>query len=260
MSRATFEMQLRLRWRVVAAAGFYMVVFCVMVGALFPSLGDSIGKLNLPKGVAGLLGGADYSTLSGWMKSEVASLLGPLIIGGVAITAAAGATAGEEQDRITSLLLSHPVSRSRLLLAKAAAIGAAMVALGLATFAGLLGSVAVAGGGLGVGYVASESIHLAFLGMAFGSIALAIGACTGEKAQASGGAAGVAVLMFLVNGFAPVVHAVAWLRYLSLFHYYSGHDPLTNGVDLVDLAVLAVVSVALTWVGVFGLGRRDISS
>ena len=32
MSRATFEMQLRLRWRIVAAAAFYMIVFCVMVG------------------------------------------------------------------------------------------------------------------------------------------------------------------------------------------------------------------------------------
>ena len=133
----------------LAAAGS-MNVMCLGVGALFPSLGGTIGRLNLPKGVADLLGGANYATIAGWMKSEIVSILGPVIVAGVASTSAAAATAGEEQARITRLLLAHPVRRSRLLLAKAAAIGVGAAALGIATFAGLVGGVALAGGGLGL--------------------------------------------------------------------------------------------------------------
>ena len=260
MTRATIEIGLRMRLRVILGAAVWLIMACVMVGALFPSLGDSIGKLNLPKGVADLLGGADYSTLSGWMKSEVVSILGPLIVAGVAISNAAATTAGEEEDRITGLLLSHPVRRSRLLLAKAAAVGAAAFALGVASFIALVSGVAVAGGGIGAGDIAARSLHLTFLGFSLGALALALGAATGERTLASGGTASVAALMFLINGFAPVVHAISWLKYFSVFHYYSGHDPLTNGVNFGDLAVLAALTAALVIGGLVGFERRDIKA
>jgi putative exporter of polyketide antibiotics len=70
------------------------------------------------------------------------------------------------------------------------------------------------------------------------------------------GAAGFAVLGFLVNGFAPLIDAIAWLKYVSPF--YSGHDPLANGVDLTDLAVLAAASVALMAFGMVAIQRLDL--
>lgn len=258
MTQATVGLELRLRAKVVLAAAVALVVMCVAVGALFPSLGATIGKLNLPKGVAGLLGGADYSTLAGWLKSEIVSILGPVIVAGVAISSAAATTAGEEQDRITGLLLAHPVRRSRLLLAKAGAIAAATALLGLATFAGLLAAVAAAGGGLGAGGLAAQSLHLVFLGLVFGALALAIGAASAERTLATGGSAAVAATMFLVNGFAPVLPAISWLKYLTVFHYYSAHDPLTRGVDVGDLAVLAGLTAALVALAIAAFQRRDI--
>jgi ABC-2 type transport system permease protein len=260
MTRAAFGMELRLRSRVVLAAAGSMIVMCLGVGALFPALGGTIGKLNLPKGVSDLLGGADYATLSGWLKSEIVSILGPVIVAGVAITSAAATSAGEEQARITGLLLAHPVRRSRLLLAKAAAVATAAAGLGIATFAGLVGAVALAGGGLGAGDIAAQSLHLVFLGLAFGALALAIGASTGERTLAVGVAGAVAGAMFLINGFAPLVSAISWLRYLTFFHYYSGHDPLTHGVDLGDLAVLAALALVLVRLAIAGFDRRDIRS
>ena len=76
--------------------------------------------------------------------------------------------------------------------------------------------------------------------------------------MATAGAAASAVLGFLINGFAPLVDAIAWLKYVSPFYYYSGHDPLANGVDLTDLAVLAAASVALMAFGTVAIQRRDL--
>jgi ABC-2 type transport system permease protein len=258
VSSAVFKMAVRLRIATIGSAAAGMIAVLLIVGALFPAVGDSIGKLDLPEGVSDLLGGADYGTLTGWFKGEIASVYGPLVIGAVAITSAAGTTAGEEEDRILALLLAHPVERARLVAAKAAAVAAGVLLIALGTWLGLIAGVAVAGGGIGVGRLAALSLHLAFFGMACGAVALALGAGTGRRALATGGAAAFAVLGFLINGFAPLVDAIAWLRYVSPFYYYAGHDPLGNGVDVGDLAVLGGFTLALLAIAMTSIRRRDL--
>jgi ABC-2 type transport system permease protein len=85
-----------------------------------------------------------------------------------------------------------------------------------------------------------------------------MGAGTGRRGLAGGVAAGVGLLGWLINGFAPLVDALDWLKYLSPFYYYAGHDPLTQGIDTVDLVVLAAIAAALTAVAAVGFERRDL--
>ena len=66
------------------------------------------------------------------------------------------------------------------------------------------------------------------------------------------------MLGFLLNGFAPLVDALDWLKYLSLFYYYEGHDPIANGVDAGDLAVLAAATISLTALALVGIRNRDL--
>ena len=124
--------------------------------------------------------------------------------------------------------------------------------------AGLIAGVALAGGGITLGHLAAFALHLAFFGFATGAVALAIAAATGQRSLATGVAAGVALVGWLINGFAPLVGSIAWLKYLSLFYYYEGGDPLTRGVDVGDLAVLGLVTVALTAFAVISIGDRDL--
>jgi ABC-2 type transport system permease protein len=258
MTRAPVAMTLRLRLASAGSAAFGLVAVLVIVGALFPAVGHTFGKLNLPRGVSELLGGANYATITGWFDSEIGSVYGPLLMGAVAITGAAATTAGEEEDRILALVLSHPITRGRLVAAKAVAMAVLVVIIAVASWAGLLAGVALAGGGIGVGHITAFSVHLAFFGFAIGAVALAVGAGTGRRTLTTGVAAAVGVVGWLINGFAPLVGAIAWLKYLSLFHYYAGHDPLTHGVDIVDLVVLGVVALVLATVASAGLTRRDL--
>lgn len=258
MSRPAFLMALRLRALSIGLTALGMLAVIVMVGALFPAVGDSIGKLDLPEGVADLLGGADYGSIAGWMRSEIGAVYGPLVIGAIAIVGAVGATAGEEEDGILALTLAYPVRRAALILGKAAAVAVEVVLIGLATFLGLLIGVAVAGGGVSVGNLAALSLHLIFFGWATGAVGLAVAAATGRKAAATGAAAAYAVAGFLVNGFAPLVDGIAWLKYASLFYYYAEADPIGHGVDVIDLVVLGGVALALTAFAAWSIGRRDL--
>ena len=256
MSVPAFTFAVRLRSTLSAAAA--LVAVLLIVGALFPAVGDSIGKLNLPKGVADLLGGADYATITGWYRSEIASFYGPLLISAVAIAGAVSSTAGEEEDRILALVLAQPVTRTRLVAAKGAAVAAAVAAVAVAAWLGLIAGVALGGGGISVQHLAAYCVHLAFFGLAIGSVALAAAAATGRRALATEVAAAVAIAGWLINGFAPLADPVAWLRFLSPYYYYAHNDPLTQGIDLVDLLVLAVLAAAMTAVAIVRFARRDL--
>jgi ABC-2 type transport system permease protein len=258
VSRPTTRITVRLRLPSALWAAFGLVAVMVAVGALFPSVGHTIGKLDVPSSVANLLGGADYATITGWYRSEIAAIYGPLVIAAVAITGAVAATAGEEEDRILSLVLAHPIPRSRLVVAKGAAIALIVLVIAFAAWVGLLLGVAAGGGGITVAHITALAVQLAFFGLAAGALALAVGAGTGRRGLANGLAAGVVILGWLVNSFAPLVRGIAWLKYLTLFYYYGGHDPLTRGVDLTGLVVLGAAALALTAAAIVGLERRDL--
>jgi ABC-2 type transport system permease protein len=228
------------------------------VGALFPSVGHTIGTLNVPKSVSNLLGGGDYGTITGWFRSEIASIYGPLVIGGLAITGASATTAGEEEDRILATVLAHPIRRLSLIASKATAIAAVVAMIAFGTWIGLIVGVAAAGGGITVGHMAALAVQLAFFGFATGAVAIAVGAGTGRRSLATGVGATVAILGWLINSFSPLVGAIEWLKYLSPFYYYAGHDPLTRGVDVTGVVVLGAVTLMLITIGIVGFERRDL--
>jgi beta-exotoxin I transport system permease protein len=252
------RMSLRLRLFGAVVAGLGMVAVMILVGALFPAVGHTIGKLDVPTSVANLLGGADYATITGWFRSEIAVIYAPLVVGALAITGASATTAGEEEDRILALVLAHPISRSRLVLAKALAVALIVLIVAFAVWVGLILGVASGGGGISLGHITALAVQLAFFGFATGALALALGAGTGRRSLANGAAAAVAVLGWLVNSFAPLVGGIAWLKYLTLFYYYSGHDPLTRGVGFAGLVVLGLVTLVLTAAAVVSFDRRDL--
>jgi ABC-2 type transport system permease protein len=258
VSRSTLGLTLRLRIVSTVSAVIGLVAVLLVVGALFPAVGHTIGKLNVPAGVADLLGGADYGTITGWFRSEIGSVYGPLVIAGLAIAGASAVTAGEEEDRILALVLAQPIRRSRLVLAKAAGIAVVVLMIAVATWVGMILGVAVGGGGISVGHITAFALQLAFFGFATGAVALALGAGTGRRSLAVGVAVAVVVAGWLINGSAPLVSAIAWLKYLSLFYYYEGHDPLSRGVDIGGMIILGVVALLLTALAVVGIERRDL--
>ncbi len=192
------------------------------------------------------------------MRSEIGAVYGPLVIAATAIVAAVALTAGEEEAGILGLVLAHPVERSRLVVAKGAAVAVAVVIVAVGTLLGLIIGVALGGGGISLADQIAVVVHLAFFGFAIGAVALALATLTGRKAAALAGASAFAVVGFLINGFAPLVDGAGWLKYFSPFYYYAGHDPIANGVDAGGLIVLAVVALALTVVAAVGFRRRDL--
>ena len=98
------------------------------------------------------------------------------------------------------------------------------------------------------------------LGLCFGGVALAVGCATGRRALAAAAAAGLAIAGFLVNSLSSLAEGLERWRPLTLFYQYASNDPLRNGLDLGDAAVLVAVAVATALAALAAFQRRDLAT
>jgi ABC-2 type transport system permease protein len=223
-----------------------------------PQMQDALK--NYPKGVLEAFNYNDLTSPAGYLDGSVFGLLVPLLMVVFAIAAGTRAVAGDEEAGTLDLLLAHPVSRTRTAVHRYAGLAASIVGISAVLW---LVMVALTGpaqlDGISSGELAATAVQLALFAACFGALAFAIGAGTGRRAPALGGAAGIAVLAYLANSVIPQVHGLEWTRRISPFHWYLGGEPLKHGLQVGDSALLLAVTVALVAAGTWAFNRRDIA-
>jgi len=235
----------------------------VLYAAFYPIINtpDMAAAMDaFPPAMRDAMGFTDMTSAAGYLGSTTFGLLGPVLIIVMGAALGGSAIAGDEEGGRLDLTLAHPVSRWLVLVERFAALIVAMLLTALVLWLALL---AISGpaqlGELSVTNLAAASLHLAVFGIFFGALALAVGAATGSRALAFGVLAVVAIGAFFGNNLGPTVQGLEWLRDISPFHYYSGSEPLRNGVALIDLTVLAVAALVLVGLGGLRFDRRDIA-
>jgi ABC-2 type transport system permease protein len=197
---------------------------------------------------------------AGYLQGTLYGLTGALLIIMAAAATGARAIAGDEEAGTLDLLLAHPVSRTRLVLERFAALAATVALLGLVVWAATVAAVNLADMGIGADRIAVATLGLVLLALGFGTAALAIGALIGRRGLVLGVAAALAVGAYLAYTVGGQVQSLEAMRKLSPFYYYLGGDPLRTGVDLGHVAVLAAIPLVLLGVALWSLTRRDIAA
>ena len=241
-------------------AGGGMLFIGVVMGLLFNAISGSIGDVveAMPDGILAMVGFADYSTAAGWYYGEALSIVAPVAVAVVAISAGT-ALSREEKDRTISVLLGTPTSRTRVALGKLTAMVVGSAVVGLATIAGIALGNAVASLGIDDGNIVASGVLLAALGLVLGSVSFVAGALTGRATIATGAGIGVAVVGWGINSFLPINPDLADWAAVSPFYYFAHGNPLDVGMTWWYLAVLVGVAALLAAVGTWGYGRRDLT-
>lgn len=243
-----------------------LALLVAMYVAMWPSIRDQPSMRTfldqMPKAMRALFAasGADLSTPSGYVQVELLAFMGPMLLLIYAITTGAAAIAGEEEHGTAELLLTCPVSRTEIVLRKAAALAAGVLGLALVMGVSLIGEGAAAGMHLPVAHVIAGMTHLALLTLVFGALALAIGAATGHATASRAVPAVLAVLAYVLNGLGEIISWLHPVRKFSPFYQYIGHDPLRTGYSVAALAVAVATVAALVGAGVATVRRRDLAA
>ena len=265
MLRNAFFKSLRDQTRPLVMWVIGVAFYVAMLISIYPSIRHSAGQLqgyinSLPSAVrAAFLGpGADFSSPVGYVNVELLSWLAPIVFIAFAVSIAARALAGEEENGTLSLLLAHTVGRRRLVLQKYAAMLVAVTILGCAFWLALVVATAIAGTPVGAGKLALALLRLTLLGLAIGSVTFAVGGATGRRQPGIAAGAGAGLAMYLLNTLAGMNATIRPFRYLSLFHYSGGASPLGQGFDAVSVAVLLGTSAVLLVATLVLFERRDV--
>lgn len=255
------------RWRPMGWWAGGMALYLIAVSAAWPSLNDSedlqAAAQDYPQVFKSMFGGEeafDMSQGSSFLQAQFFSLVVPLVLGVFAIAFAARTLAGEEEDGLLDLLLTHPVSRRQAVLEKGLGVAIAVGLLGLAVCLALVVVDLAVDFGVGLSYLLSAVVGTVLLALVHGVAAVLAGSLTGQHGAAVAGGAVVFVAGYLLMVVADLATDVSWLKYLSPFYYGTGTGALTDswpvGPHLLLLA-LAVLGLAGS---VVALERRDLGT
>ncbi len=242
--------------------GVVAMIFINMV--FYPSFKDQAEQLqksfdNIPDAALQLLGGStDFFSAIGFLNSQIFFLSLPLILGILAISLGSSLIGKEEQELTIESLLSRPISRTRLLLAKASA---GTIILGAVTCIGLLTTILTA---LIVDLdVAAKLIVLVtfacfLLVLSFSAIAFLLSSIGRTRGASIGIATFMAFGGYLISSLAGTVD---WLKFPAKvfpFHYYQSEAILRetfNWSNLWFFVGIILLCAALSWLA---FRRRDI--
>jgi ABC-2 type transport system permease protein len=216
---------------------------------------------DYPELLRALIGGGaaiDLTSPAGYLSTEVFSLMAPLVLLVFAIGLGAAAIAGEEERRTLDLLLAAPLSRTRLVLEKTAAIALLLVVLGVGLWVALLALAPVVDMDVAASRLGAAVTSTLLLGLHFGTLALLVGCATGRRGLSIGVAAGVAILAYAVNALGLLVDFLEPYRKFSPWFHYIGGDPLRSGLAWDHVMVLLGASAGMVVLAVLAFSRRDV--
>lgn len=224
-----------------------------------PAMRDALA--NYPKALMDALNFNDIATPAGYLNASVYGLVVGVLVVVFAIQTGAKAISGEEEMGRLDLILSYPITRTRLALQRFG--GFLVAALGVSVLLWLV--LLVERGparleGIGVGDFAAMHLHLFLFAVLFGSVAFGVGAATGRRGWAIGVGAAVAVFGFAANGVLSQINGLEWTRDLSPFQWLNGGSPLQNGVQGWDVLIMAGLATLFVALGLWGINRRDIAT
>ncbi len=224
--------------------------------AATPEYEEIIGRM--PPGFVDAFGWEDISSPSGYLGSTVYGLLGSVLIAVMAIGLGARAIAGSEEDGGLEMLISMPVTRTKVVVHKSIALLVATFMAGVVVFLAVLAIREPLELDIPMANLAAASLNLALLGGLFGTFAILIGSISGKRGLAIGAGAGVAVFAFLVDGLAPQLDSIAWMQKLSPFYWFDATGTLKDGLVPAMTLLLAGVTFAFVIAAIATFNRRDV--
>ena len=232
----------------------------VIMAAIWPSFSDMDidGLLDqYPEALREVFNITSMSTGSGYLNAELFSLMLPAIFIVFAVGRGARLIAGEEEDGTLELLVTLPVTRTAILLQKAAGLVVELVVLSVVLFVAVWGSSALFGLDVGVVPALNGSLSMGLLGLEFGWIALALSAATGRRTVAVGVSSALAGAAYLAYLAAQLIESLRPLRNASPFHQAISGGPIGDRLPpVVWLTVAAGLVVLAGSIRVFSV--RDL--
>ena len=242
------------------AAISFMLGICIVI---YPEMSTQMGDISAMFADMGSFSQAfgmdriNFGEFLGFFGVECGNVLG---LGGAFFAALLGisALAKEEKEHTAEFLLTHPVSRTRVITEKLCAVIAQIVILNLAVIAVTALSVLIIGEEADIKIFAL--LFLSFFLMQLEVAAVTFGISAFLRRGSLGIGLGLAAVFYFMNIVANLIDETKFLKYITPFGYTESADiiadgALNGGYLAVGMALAAIGVILAFW----KYGRKDIS-
>ena len=206
------------------------------VSEMFSSMGSFTAAFGMDK--------VSFGTLTGFYVVECGNIVG---LGGAFFAALCGISvlAKEEKEHTAEFLMTHPVSRWRVVTDKLIAVIFQLVILNVAVYLTAVVSIALIGEN--IPWKELNLLHLAYFFLQVETATVCFGISAFLRRSGMGIGLGIAMLFYFLNLVANITEEADFLKYITPFGYAEGAD-IVNSLS-VNGEMLAV-GVAFTVAGI----------
>lgn len=248
--------------RAIIGWGLGVALMVLLMSAIWPSIREGFDEQLLaayPEMMQRLFDIEAIVTGAGFLNAELFSILLPALFIAYGIGRGARLVAGEEQDGTLEVVIVSPVSRTQILLHKAAALALGIIALGIVLLAATMLASLVVDMGIPVAHAAIGALSMVLIGIQHGWLALAVGAASGRRVLAVAVSATFAVMGYVLHVIGALVEAVEPWQPASPFTQAIDAGPISGTVPA-GFAWLALSAVAFIAAARLRFDRRDIAT
>ena len=241
-----------------ASIGFLLAI-CVF---LFPEMKGQMDGINDMFGSMGSFTEAfgmdrlNFGTLTGFYAVECGNIMG---LGGAFYAAfcAVSILSKEEKEKTAEFLLTHPVSRARIITEKLIALFIQITAMNIIIYALAIGSIAAVGED--IPWKEITLLHLAYYLLQMELAGICFGISAFLRKGSIGVGLGLATMMYFLNLIANIADAAEFLKYITPFGYCEGADIIADGkLDGTMVAIGVVIGIAGIVIAYLKYTKKDI--
>ncbi len=260
------------KWTLVQKKGFIIwwavgiAALIIFTLAFYPTIRDQTAQLDqsfnqIPESARALMTDTqDLFSPVGYLSSQLFYLTLPMLLTILTINLGSGLVAKEESSGTIELLLSRPISRTRLLIEKAIAGFIITALVGLVSLAVTILMSELTNLNVGIGYLAMATIYATVLALLFGAIAYFMSSLGRSGRLASiGVAAFIALVGYIIASLAAAVSWLKWPAKLTPNHYYKPGEILYGNYRWWPLVCFLLIVVALGIFSAIVFRRRDLA-
>lgn len=237
----------------------FMLGICVLIYPEMKTQMSDISEMFADMGSFSDAFGMDkinFGTFIGYFGVECGNVLG---LGGALFASILGisALAKEEKEHTAEFLLTHPVSREKVLAEKLLAVFSQIIILNLVSASVTVLSVLAVGESVDAKVMLL--LFLAYFMMQIEISAVTFGISAFLKGNGLGIGLGIAVLMYFLNIMANLTENAKFLKYITPFGYTEGADIISNSaIEVKYLAAGLVFTVTGLVAAFLKYRKKDI--
>lgn len=238
----------------------FMLAVCVLI---YPEMSKQMNEMSDMFADMGSFSSAfgldqlNFGEFIGYFAIECGNVLG---MGGAFFAALLGVSAlyKEEKDGTAEFLLTHPVSRKRIVTEKFLSVFAQIVIMNLATAAVTVLSMLAVGVKANAGTITLLFVSYFVMQIEIAAITFAVSAFIRKAGLGIG--LGLAAAFYFINIMAGLTEKAEFLRYLTPFGYTNGADIVADKmIDPVMLAIGIIVTAVSVTIAYYKYNRKDIA-